>query len=490
MPSHSISRARPKFEHALAFLKQTSQTGDAPTYHSVKHLAARAGVSYVTMWKAVSELRAHQKNTLSIADEAGHAGRHGDLLWKRLCSDLEARILSGTYPPSSSLPSHKQLQSGYASSHATVKKALQRLCDQRLIVPYGRGFKVRGFSRANGNFSIALIIPFDYSAHLFWGRQGRDYTRVFELACATLGVGLEVICWKQSAGKTEFMRSSGEPVSLGSAGCNGYVYLVTGQDDEHAATIDGLLAQGVPVAVLDESGEWLCPSRLRNRKGLCIFPIATSSSTGSSMARYLLQLGHQRVAWFSPFHDANWSRERLTGIQTTFSKAGFPQGVGPYTFESREWTAAIYKTPPGLRRVIDVFRRSQPPAIIAHLEPAFESLLSYHTEGAQIRHLLIPHFKAALKDRKITAWICANDFAAAIALDFLKEQGIRVPKQIAVAGFDNDEIAASRRLTSVDFNIPKVVAAALLHLAGPRATGGTKRDIEVECEIIERESTL
>lgn len=48
--------------------------------------------------------------------------------------------------------------------------------------------------------------------------------------------------------------------------------------------------------------------------------------------------------------------------------------------------------------------------------------------------------------------ICANDEAALGALLFLREQGIPVPQQISLIGFDNSEIchAMSPTLTSIE----------------------------------------
>lgn len=52
------------------------------------------------------------------------------------------------------------------------------------------------------------------------------------------------------------------------------------------------------------------------------------------------------------------------------------------------------------------------------------------------------------------AMICANDEAALGALTFLREQGVQVPRQISLIGFDNSDIchATTPTITSVDFD--------------------------------------
>ena len=65
-----------------------------------------------------------------------------------------------------------------------------------------------------------------------------------------------------------------------------------------------------------------------------------------------------------------------------------------------------------------------------------------------------------------TAWVAMNDRLAIGALSYLREQGIRVPQDIAVVGFDNLDITPwyDPPLTTVDQVIPKIFREAVARL--------------------------
>jgi LacI family transcriptional regulator len=103
-----------------------------------------------------------------------------------------------------------------------------------------------------------------------------------------------------------------------------------------------------------------------------------------------------------------------------------------------------------------------------------------------------PLFEQALALRDATAWICVNDRLALIALSFLREHGIAVPKEISIVGFDNLPVETfDRRLTSYDFNASGFVHRMLNFIARPpRPRGRYLHDpIEVEGTVMVRDTT-
>ncbi len=70
------------------------------------------------------------------------------------------------------------------------------------------------------------------------------------------------------------------------------------------------------------------------------------------------------------------------------------------------------------------------------------------------------------RDDKATAWVAMNDRLAIGAMTYLKEQGIRVPEDLAVVGFDNLDISPwfDPPLTTVDHVIPKIFREAVATL--------------------------
>jgi LacI family transcriptional regulator len=96
----------------------------------------------------------------------------------------------------------------------------------------------------------------------------------------------------------------------------------------------------------------------------------------------------------------------------------------------------------------------------------------------------------ALK-RPPTAFFCANDKMALGCYEALKELGLRIPDDISVIGFDDDEIASHvmPKLTTLRF--PRHLMgmwAAERAFAGPRVRGESHRITKVECEVVFRDS--
>ncbi len=90
------------------------------------------------------------------------------------------------------------------------------------------------------------------------------------------------------------------------------------------------------------------------------------------------------------------------------------------------------------------------------------------------------------------AIFCGSDQIARGALDCLREQGISVPQDISVVGFDNWDVmveAARPRLTSIDMNLKALGAAAgqtLMRLMEGEHVSGIER---LPCSLIIRDST-
>lgn len=85
---------------------------------------------------------------------------------------------------------------------------------------------------------------------------------------------------------------------------------------------------------------------------------------------------------------------------------------------------------------------------------------------------------------------CANDEMAIGIMDAFKEHNIKIPEDIAIAGFDNIELSEyyNPKLTTIDvehFNWGQELSKALINIIEKKKN---KVDIEVKCKIIYRES--
>ncbi len=145
--------------------------------------------------------------------------------------------------------------------------------------------------------------------------------------------------------------------------------------------------------------------------------VNTDNVLGARLAvEHLLALGHRRIAYF--WHgkrDVPSSRQRLLGWETALRDAGIPT-VG----EENVFT----DDPESFSRLI---RAIQQPG-----------------DGP-------------------TAVFCYNDAMASMLLDFCRENGLRVPADVSLVGFDNNILAhaARPRLTTVDSPILAIARTAV-----------------------------
>jgi DNA-binding LacI/PurR family transcriptional regulator len=88
------------------------------------------------------------------------------------------------------------------------------------------------------------------------------------------------------------------------------------------------------------------------------------------------------------------------------------------------------------------------------------------------------------------AVFCANDYMAAGALKFLRSRGVRVPEDVAIVGYDNNDIATAvdPELTTVDnrfFDLGRELAGNLLSLIDGTAS---KVAVNIPPQLIIRQS--
>lgn len=171
---------------------------------------------------------------------------------------------------------------------------------------------------------------------------------------------------------------------------------------------------------------------------------ADEYSGAKAATEHLLELGHRRIAFL---HSENSFSipPRLRGYEDALREAG----IAP----RQNW-----------RRVL-----SGKNEVGAQFSAAGRrDLTSWITEGGRNNW----------KKVGCTALLCHNDETAVGALQALKENGLRVPDDVSVVGFDGTDIGeySSPRLTSVE--IP-------LHQIGKAAVGLLERQIEADEVLVE-----
>jgi DNA-binding LacI/PurR family transcriptional regulator len=253
----------------------------------------------------------------------------------------------------------------------------------------------------------------------------------------------------------------------------GYMIWTIGLEQFNVPQIAQRLVQtGKPVAVLDEHGSLEYPAALLRRRELRVFSMSCSPQCGENVGRYLLGLGHRRVAYVSPFHFTTWSRNRMRGLRSAFASAGLGDAVVELTI-ARESSFArtlgrLHVLYSSMHSLFTSSVRSAGTAFDRVMDHAGQFRRAYDElrgSGGPDSPLWSKLLEAVSADRSITAAVGANDSAALECIYYLRRRrkGLR---KISVVGFDDTPEAWYQDLTSYNFNAPAVMHAMLAHITG------------------------
>ena len=177
-------------------------------------------------------------------------------------------------------------------------------------------------------------------------------------------------------------------------------------------TVDGILALFMPQTDIPKELPVVIVSE--NQPGTLTDTLSLNSyQAGYMLADHLLKLGHRDIAYISsPLSNITSARKyRLEGIHACFSEVG-------------------------LEHRIQVLAETAEQEI-------HDTAYEYDCGYSLTKRLLAQHTSA-------TAIVAVNDTTAAGCISALQEAGLRIPQDMAVAGFDNLLIAKILQLTSVD----------------------------------------
>lgn len=144
-----------------------------------------------------------------------------------------------------------------------------------------------------------------------------------------------------------------------------------------------------------------------------------------ALARHLFALGHRQIGFLTQ-NENNWPyHARLAGFGLALTRLGL----------------------------------GQHPESVVTLQPSGASAGGWNWAAGQ---------EALLKQirKGVRAWICAHDDLGYRLIQFLQQQKIRVPEEVAVCGFDNLDIPDRNlpRLTTIEWPFEDIGAAAMRRL--------------------------
>ncbi len=492
MKLHTNAHAQAAVIETLRGLMEELRARHERRLPGLRELSARYGVAYVTMSKAVRALC--REGVLETVRGRGTYIRPADTrpahaaspaqsptpagsTWTRVRASIERDLLRQVYPPDSPLPPSKELSRAYGVSRRTLRKALSSLAAEGLLLPYGGGYRAANLSVREGHGTIVVVARGATSLNRL-STRAQELFRIVQSECSKLNVRLRIAFYEHDTHGA--LRTSPQDAALMASPRESSVlgYMVFGRGFEQPAltrTVRQVSRTGLPVSVLDESGDFALPRDGTGHGGTRLFSMSNSARCGVSVGRYLLSLGHRRVAYLSAHHASTWSRNRLSGLRRALGpltdEGGHVYRMVTETIVLPQRSSALYGTVGDAVRALPVPRHRRFGALAPVLGRALNGLTNRINDAVVrevLRDELDPLLREAIAHRDITAWVAANDAIGIHCLDFLTRRGIAVPRDISVVGFDDSLEAFLYKLTSFSHNYPAVVRAMLAHVLQPR----------------------
>jgi DNA-binding LacI/PurR family transcriptional regulator len=374
-----------------------------------------------------------------------------------------------------------------------LRKALRSLTEEGLLAPYKTSYKITTPQRLGGSSAILCIGPGETLDRIsIVNQRHHEFLHALYLLGRHHNISFvhKACPFKSAEALLRYIRKDGGRAI-------GILVWSTGIElSNRDRILETCMRIGIPIAVLDEMGDYSPPQQLRSRGLLMTFEPA-SNLAGAETGRLLLHLGHTRAAFVSPVHDACWSRRRFEGIADAFAQAGFGDGVIPLTIGTPDGAVPRnMAADPAKRERLHHLKRAQREIdaipsdaveniVFSDLRSSLASMLTYENE----RRWYAPLLDRIVADRSITALVGAYDMIGLYALGYFPRFGITVPREVSIAAFDDSFSCNRFGLTSYNFlfsDIARRMVHFILHPAEP-----CFRDLDrIECEgiIMERRS--
>ncbi|NLG17551.1 MAG: GntR family transcriptional regulator [Fibrobacter sp.] len=500
----------PSLDRVISFLRERLRENPSERLPSIRQISARCSVSARTVSKAIKQLCSEGEIVIRWGagcfpsgyvellqkDEAGSQERRkskSEISFDQIRNDL----INFRFPPGSCLPSFKELSFRYGVCYPTLRTAVNKLCSEGVLLKKSGHYYVREKKVSREWRLKVVVICAAYNGSLIIEKEReRDFFRHLTIETSQRGLDLEFFGYVDRTSAPHFIDpGSHNPVAFGNRNdIVGYI-LVTWHMKDYVECLNRIRHLGKPVSIWVEHFRSIPKISISNISTPAFFDLSYSRRPGAEMGRLLIEYGHRRIAYISPFHDSVWSAQRLCGLEEAFKDAGLEGGVVPFVLNdySNDWSFMDI-----------VLKEVKLDGILDEKELAASSELRDFEKIEQIRSGIYSIFRdglimrdckslldRALSDRNITAWVAANDLCALLFLDYLKEKSIRVPDDLSLAGFDNTFESLEHGLTSYDFNIAGLVHSMIEHLLNPSGLISVNKGdaIHLEGKVIRRKST-
>jgi DNA-binding transcriptional regulator YhcF (GntR family) len=465
---------------------------------SVDALAAQAGVSRMTMWHALRRYRETGVVTAGRGRPIAIAGVKAALVsearepkaknerrsrLQSLTRDVTRAVVEGQYLPGQLLPPMKDLCRTHGVCYRTMAASLDELRRAGYLQTRGGRYAAPVRMQQRAYKSYVVLVGYGEGGRLgLMTARAHDQVRAVEAQCAGLGLDL-VILTTDLLGPRASVPPTWRAVvdrvrRFPPLGCLLWTVSLPG---EQVRSVLGFARQfDIPVASLDESPR---PAEFwRQQRGMRIkaFTVAVTRTAGEDVGRYLLGLGHRRVA-FATMSPAPHALARHEGVKAAYAGAGCRDAVSLFMPRSVGGSSGVAgATSPG---------RTSLAAEAARLSEALQRI---STRGMWVpadpaaRGGLRAMLRKVLAAGEFSALVCDSDATAVECIDFLHENRVAIPQSVSVVGFDDSVEALVYGLTSYNFSGTAAARAMLAYVLNPGPAEGVT---DVPGMVIERRTS-
>lgn len=533
-----MQKTHPAVQKSLAYVRGEIKGGAwslGDRLPPIRVLARQAQVSAAAMCEALGMLKG--ENLISIIKNRGaylgqppSDGRGGyqaaspgeSQRWQRLKIQIEKDIFNGHFAPGEAMPSLRDLQKTYAVSYKTLRKAMEGIAAEGVVVPHKKTYLVPNLRRAHGTL-VFICAPEAVSTIICGGYPVTEFLSTLRREGGKSMINIAVVHYDPERRKAVFgnqLATYREKHSV-----VGYILwaplLPERKLDQALQTLgeakrpdmfpmNGHLRKAEakpagldkPVAVVDTTWDMAVTNALHHQADLAGWAFRNFTVAGilagRQVGQYLLRLGHRKAAFLSYCHKELWSQYRFRGLLQSFQGAGFGDGVRKFVIEEVDDRIHALPGPEDQEEF-----RKQSDAFLAAAEAAgggYYAEYALEQMSGSVRNYLHqlkiaaraePILAAALQEPGLTACVGANDRMALLARDHFAKKGMRIPRDMSVVGFDDSKAATDNDLTSYSFAFPEIARKILAYLLSPRQRQQQQEGNAVECEglLIERGSS-
>jgi DNA-binding LacI/PurR family transcriptional regulator len=367
-----------------------------------------------------------------VLEDAPETTKRGLPKYLQIVESLRSSIEAGRYRGGARLPSEAELVRRFSVSRMTAVKAMQQLQQEGLLVRRAGSGTYAAEQNAGQKPVFGLVIP------------DLGQTEIFEPICKGMSsmpnAGGHSLSWGHSTAPSADKEDEAEHL------CQQYIdQRVSGvffaplefaphRDQVNRRVLKALKSARIPVVLLDRCGLKYPAHSDFDLVGL------DNRRAGYIMTAHLLKQGAQHVSFLSLPGSAETVDDRIAGYREALHAHGLSDA---HTY-------------------------------VLRADPS-------DTEAIQ----------AALKARKIDAFLCANDNTAAQLMRTLLGLGIQIPKDIRIAGIDDVRYASLLQVPLTTFHQPcleigaTAIATMVDRIANPQLP---PRSIKLNGHLVVRQS--